>query len=276
MTTTTTTTAPRTRPTPAPPTPPRAPLGGWAVQDSLALIGRSLRRSTRTVDTLIMALALPVLIMAMFVFVFGGAINTGMQYVDYVVPGIIMLAAAFGAATTAVVVATDMSNGLMSRFRTLPMRPSAVLIGHVVEGLARNAVAMVLVVAVALAAGFRPTAGVGEWAATVGLLGLYVLALTWVAVCIGLVTSGPEAASGAAFGIAFLPYISSAFVQPETMPRVLEVIARHQPVTPLTDNVRAWLTGAGTTQLWAALAWWAGVALVARVAAVALLRRRTR
>jgi ABC-2 type transport system permease protein len=252
------------------------PVGGWPLRDTLALIGRSLRRATRTADTMIMAVALPVLIMAMFVFVFGGAIDTGMQYVDYVVPGIIMLAAAFGSATTAVVVASDMTGGLMSRFRTLPMHPSAVLTGHVVEGLARNALSMALVVAVALAAGFRPTAGAGGWLATVALLGLYVLALTWVAVCIGLVASGPEAASGGAFGIAFLPYISSAFVQPETMPRVLEVVARYQPVTPLTDTTRAWLTGAGTARPWVAIAWWLGVALAARLVAVVLFRRKAR
>jgi len=258
------------------PAPYSAPLGGWPLRDTLALIARSLRRSTRTLDTLILAVVLPVMIMVMFVFVFGGAIDTGMQYVDYVVPGIIMLAAGFGAATTAVVVASDMTGGLMSRFRTLPMHPSAVLTGHVVEGLARNALSMVLVVAVALAAGFRPTAGLGEWLGAVALLGLYVLALTWLAVCIGLVTSGPEAASGASFGISFLPYISSAFVQPETMPRVLEVIARYQPVTPLTDTTRAWLTGVGTARPWVAVAWWLGVALVARVLAVALFKRRAR
>ncbi len=256
--------------------PDRAPAGGWGLRDTLALVGRSLRRSTRTLDTLILAIVLPVMIMGSFVFVFGGAIDTGMAYVDFVVPGIIMLAAGFGAATTAVVVAGDMTGGLMSRFRTLPMHPSAVLTGHVVEGLARNAVSMLLVVGVALAAGFRPTADLGEWVATVALLGLYVLALTWVAVCIGLVTSGPEAASGASFGLSFLPYISSAFVQPETMPRVLEVIARYQPVTPLTDTTRAWLTGVGTARPWVAVAWWLGVALVAWVVAVVLFRRKAR
>ena len=264
------------REAPGGPAPVRAPIGGWRVRDTLALIGRSLRRSTRTPDTLIIAVVLPVMIMVMFVFVFGGAIDTGMEYVDYVVPGIIMLAAGFGAATTAVVVASDMTGGLMSRFRTLPMHPAAVLTGHVAEGLARNAVSMVLVVGVALAAGFRPVADVGGWLATVALLGLYVLALTWVAVCIGLAVSGPEAASGGAFGIAFLPYVSSAFVQPETMPRVLEVIARYQPVTPLTDTVRAWLIGAGTARPWVAIAWWVGVALAARMVAVVLFRRRAR
>lgn len=252
----------------------RAPRGGWHLADTRALVARSLRRSLRSPDTLIMGAALPVMIMATFVFVFGGSVDTGMRYVDYVVPGIVLVSACFGVSVTAVGVATDMTGGLMTRFRSMPVRPAAVLTGHVVEGLARNAVSMVLVVAVALAAGFRPTAGVGGWLATVALLGAIILALTWVAVCIGVAASGPEAASGGAFGISFLPYVSSAFVQPETMPRVLEVVATYQPVTPVTDSVRAWLTGAGEARPWLAFAWCLGLLVLARLCAVVLFRRR--
>jgi len=240
-------------------TAPGAPLGGWALA-----------------DTLLMGIALPVIIMAMFVYVFGGAIDTGMAYVDYVVPGIVLLCAGYGASTTAVGVASDMTGGLMNRFRSLPMRPAAALTGHVVESMARNAVSTVLVVGVAFAAGFRPDAGPGGWLATAALVAAYVLALTWVAVCTGIVASSPEAASAFSFAIMFLPYVSSAFVQPETMPRVLELVARYQPVTPVTDTVRAWLTGAGQAQPWVAFAWCAGLFLVARVGAVVLFRRRTR
>jgi ABC-2 type transport system permease protein len=254
----------------------RAPLGGWALADTRALIGRTLRRSLRTPDTLLMGIALPVIIMAMFVYVFGGAIDTGMAYVDYVVPGIVLLCAGYGASTTAVGVASDMTGGLMNRFRSLPMRPAAALTGHVVESMVRNAVSTVLVVLVAYAAGFRPVAGPGAWLATAALVGAYVLALTWIAVCMGIVASSPEAASAFSFAIMFLPYVSSAFVQPETMPRVLELVARYQPVTPVTDTVRAWLTGAGEARPWVALAWCAGLFLAARVGAVVLFRRRTR
>ncbi len=243
--------------------------------DTAALIGRSLRRSLRTPDTLIMGIALPVTIMAMFVYVFGGAIDTGMQYVDYVVPGIILLCAGYGAATTAVAVAGDMTGGLMNRFRSLPMRPAAVLTGHVVESMVRNVVSTVLVVGVAYAAGFRPTAGLLEWLGVAGLVALYVLALTWVAVWIGVVGSTPEAASGFSFAIMFVPYVSSAFVQPETMPKVLEVVARYQPVTPVTDTVRAWLIGTGDANPWVALAWCVGVFLLAFAAATRAFRRRT-
>lgn len=250
------------------------PHGGWRTQDTLAMIGRSLRRSIRTPDTVIMGIALPVMIMAMFVYVFGGAIDTGMQYVDYVVPGIVLLCAGYGASTTAVGVASDMTGGLMSRFRSMPMRPAAVLTGHVVESMVRNAVSTTLVVGVALAAGFRPTADLGGWLAVVGLVAVYVLALTWVSVCIGIVASTPEAASGFSFVIMFLPYVSSAFVQPETMPRVLELVARYQPVTPVTDTVRGWLIGTPGTSAAVAFAWCIGVLVVARVGAVVLFRRR--
>lgn len=263
-----------TVPAPARATAP-APAGGWALQDTLAMIGRSLRRSLRTPDTLIMGIALPVILMLLFVYVFGGAIQTGQAaYVDYVVPGIILLCAGYGAATTAVSVASDMTDGLMNRFRTLPVRPVAALTGHVVESVVRNAVSTALVVGVAYAAGFRPTAGLGEWLAAAGLVALYVLALTWVAVAIGIVASGPEAANGFTFAIMFLPYVSSAFVPPESMPRVLEVIATYQPVTPVTDTVRAWLIGAPGGQPVVALAWCAGLLVVARLVAAWLFRRR--
>jgi ABC-2 type transport system permease protein len=263
-----------TVPAPARATAP-APVGGWALQDTLAMIGRSLRRSLRTPDTLIMGIALPVILMLLFVYVFGGAIQTGQAaYVDYVVPGIILLCAGYGAATTAVSVASDMTDGLMNRFRTLPVRPVAALTGHVVESVVRNAVSTALVVGVAYAAGFRPTAGLGEWLAVAGLVALYVLALTWVAVAIGIVASGPEAANGFTFAIMFLPYVSSAFVPPESMPRVLEVIATYQPVTPVTDTVRAWLIGAPGGQPVVALAWCAGLLVVARLVAAWLFRRR--
>lgn len=265
-----------THPDPGAAGPARPPAGGWLLADTTASIGRSLRRSMRTPDTLIMGIVLPVMLLLLFVYVFGGAIADDGRYVDFVVPGIVLLCAGYGASTTAMSVAQDMTGGLMSRFRTLPMRPSAILTGHVVESLVRNAVSTALVVGVAFAAGFRPTAGAGGWFATALLVGLYVLALTWVAVCIGLVASGPEAASGFSFAIMFLPYVSSAFVEPSTMPRALEVIATYQPVSPVVDTVRAWLVGAPGGRVWAALAWCVAVMLVARVVAVVLFRRRSR
>jgi ABC-2 type transport system permease protein len=241
------------------------------------MIGRCLRRSTREIDVLIMSVALPVAILLMFVYVFGGEIETGGAYVNYVVPGIIVLCVGYGSASTAVAVASDMTGGIMNRFRTLPIRRSSVLTGHVVASMARNAVATAVVFGVAYVAGFRPEAGVVKWLGVVGLLTLYVLAITWIGVCTGLLASSPEAANGLSFAIMFLPYVSSAFVRPETMPHALELIARHQPVTPVTDTLRGWLVGAPLgSEPWVALAWGVGLLVAARTTAVVLYRRRAR
>ncbi|MFC8190529.1 ABC transporter permease [Cellulomonas sp. NPDC057328] len=246
-----------------------------AVRDTLALVGRSLRRSTRQLDTLLLAVLLPVVLLLMFVYVFGGAISTGMAYVDFVVPAIVLLTAGYGAATTAVDVASDMTNGIVDRFRSMPVPAGAVLTGHVVASLARNAVSTALVVAVALLVGFDPAASAGDWAAALGVLVVYVLALTWVAVAIGLVASGPEAASGFTFVILFLPYLSSAFVPVGTMPGVLATVAGLNPVTPTADALRALLLGAPVGSSAAvAVAWWVALLVVARVVAGLLFRRR--
>lgn len=252
----------------------RPPLG-WGVHDSLAMIGRSLRRSLREPDALFLSVLLPVVLMVLFTYVFGGAIDTGGQYIDFVVPGIILLCSGFGAGTTAVSVASDMTEGLMNRLRSLPMRPTSVLTGHAVASLARNTVSTAIVIGAALALGFRPTAGAAQWGATIGLILLWILAITWVSVCMGLLARSVEAANGATMVFMFLPYVSSAFVPPETMPRVLELFARYQPITPITDTLREWLLGPPFTgQPWVAVAWCLGIALVARLAAQVLLTRR--
>lgn len=249
---------------------------GLALRDSAALAGRSLRRSLRTPDTLIMGIALPVMLLLLFVYVFGGAISGRAEYLAYVVPGIVLLTAGYGASTTAVAVCADVNGGLLTRLRSMPVRPASVLTSHVVESVARNSVSTALVLGVAHLIGFRTDATAGEWAASVGLIALYLLALTWIAVGIGLVASTPEAASAFSFVIMFVPYVSSAFVRPSTLPAVLEWIARYQPVTPVTDTLRSWLTGAPGADPWVALAWVAGALVVGRVASVALFRRRTR
>jgi ABC-2 type transport system permease protein len=223
-----------------------------------------------------MAVLLPVVLMLMFVYVFGGAISAVPQYVDYVVPGIVLLCSGFVSAATAVSVATDMTGGLMDRFRSMPLRPSAVLVGHVVGSVVRNVVSTTLVIGVAFAVGFRPSAGPVAWLGVGGLLVLWALAITWVAVWLGLLASSPEAASGFTFAVLFLPYVSSAFVPPETMPRVLEAIATYQPVTPVTDTLRAWLLGADLgANPSVALAWCLGIGVVAWTGAVTVFRRRT-
>jgi ABC-2 type transport system permease protein len=248
----------------------------WAVDNSLTLIGRSLRISMRNTEALLMAVILPVLLMLLFVYVFGGAIDTGTAYVNYVVPGIIILCAGFGSSTTAVSVAYDMVNGIIDRFRSLPIVSSAVLTGHVVASVARNVVAMVLVIGVALAVGWRPSAGVVEWVAAVGVLVLFMTSISWLAAALGLLVRNVDAASGATFGITFLPYISSAFVPVDTMPSWLRPIAEHQPITPMIETVRGLLMGTPIgSSWWLALVWFGGITVVAFLACVVLFKRRT-
>ena len=217
------------------------------------LVQRSLRRSLRDGESLLMAILLPVLLMVMFTQVFGGAIDPGGGYVDYIVPGIILLCAGFGAASTAVYVATDMRTGVIDRIRTLPLRASAVLTGHVVASVLRNLVATAVVIVVALALGFRPTAALGSWLGVVALVTLYILAITYLFAAIGLAAGSPEAASGYGFIVLFVPYLSSAFVPVDTMPGWLQPIAQHQPVTPIIETVRALLDErtAGVDAAWA-------------------------
>ena len=162
-----------------------APALGWTVHDTAALIDRCLRRSLRQLDTVLMAVILPVVLLLLFVYVFGGAIETGGDYVNWVVPGIVLLTAGYGSATTAVDVASDMTGGIIDRFRSLPIRSTGVLTGHVVSSMLRNAVSTALVVGIAFLIGFDADATPLEWLAATGLIGLFVLALTWVAVAIG-------------------------------------------------------------------------------------------
>jgi ABC-2 type transport system permease protein len=248
----------------------------WAVADSVTMIQRSLRHSLRNQDALLMAVALPILLMLMFVYVFGGAIDTGTEYVNYVVPGIILLCTGYGAASTAVAVAQDMAEGVMDRFRSLPIHSSAVLTGHVVASLVRNAFSTALVIGVAVLTGFRPTAGPLRWLGAVAVLLLFVLAMSWLSVALGLLARSVEGASGFTFFVLFLPYLSSAFVPTDTMPAVLRVAAEHQPVTPIIETVRGLLFGTPIgSSGWLAVAWCGGMLAVSYAASAVLFRRRT-
>jgi ABC-2 type transport system permease protein len=251
------------------------PSGYWAIDNSMVLIERSVRISLRNVEALLTAVILPVLLMLLFVYVFGGAINTGGAYVNYVVPGIVVLCAAFGSSTTATSVAYDMSNGSMDRFRSLPIVSGAVLTGHVVASVARNIVAMVLVLGVAWLVGWRPNAGLVEWAGAVGVLLLFMAAISWTAAALGLLVKSVDAASGITFGVTFLPYLSSAFVPTDTMPAWLQPIADHNPITPMIETVRGLFMGAPVGDAWwQTIAWFGGILVVAWVAAALLFKRQ--
>nr|WP_157574654.1 ABC transporter permease [Nocardia jejuensis] len=239
------------------------------------MVGRNLRHTLRSPDSMIMTIAVPVMILLMFVYVFGGAMNVGGAYIDYVVPGIVLLCAGFGSGTTAVAVSTDMHNGIVDRFRTMPVSRSALLSGHVVESVLRNLLTTGLVIVLAVAIGFRPSADPLRWLGVLGVLAAFVLALSWVAAALGLLAPNPEAANGFTFAFMFLPYISSAFVPVSSMPAWLHGFAEHQPITSITETVRGLLMGTPVRDDAAiALAWCAGIGLVGYVAAGVLFRRR--
>ncbi|MFG1628423.1 ABC transporter permease [Kribbella sp. NPDC049227] len=244
--------------------------------DTVTMIDRSVRLSRRNVETLFVSILLPLLMMCLFVYVFGGAISTGTEYINYVVPGILLLTTGYGASSTAMVVADDMHSGMIDRLRSLPIRSFAVLTGHVTASVARNSVSTAIVVLASLAMGFRPSANAGEWLAAIGLLLLYVLALSWLAAGLGVIARSVESASTLSFFMLFLPYLSSAFVQPETMPSWLRPISEHQPITPVIETVRSFLIGAPLgNNGWIALAWCCGLLLFSFTLATSLYRRRT-
>lgn len=228
---------------------------------ALALTRRALLHSARDVETLLMAIMLPLMMLLLFTYVFGASLAPSTsEYLNYVVPGIALVCAGFGAASTAVSVARDMNEGLMDRFRTIDMPRSAVVGGHVVASLARNLVATTLVVLVALLLGFEPSANPLQWLAVLGMVALYVLAITTVFAAIGIAAGSVEAASGYGFILLFLPYLSSAFVPVETMPGWLQAFAAHQPITHVTDSLRELMHGTwpGTTGI-VAMVWCVGL-----------------
>jgi ABC-2 type transport system permease protein len=237
-------------------------------------IRRSVLHSLRNTEAMLMAVMLPTMLMLLFTFVFGGAFAVGGAYVDYVVPGIILLCAGFGAASTAVSVSLDMTTGIIDRFRTMPLRGTAVLTGHVVASLLRNLLATGVVIGVALLVGFRPSAGVLEWIAAIALVAFYILAITALFAAIGLAASTPDAANGYGFILLFVPYLSSAFVPTSTMPEWLRWVADNQPVTPIIETIRGLLMGTDLSTDWPAALLWCAVILAVATAWGAWLFRR--
>ncbi|MFF2496130.1 ABC transporter permease [Agromyces sp. NPDC058064] len=273
--TTATATAPAAARTPAPAAALaiRPRLRGLAAER--VFIGRSLIHSVRDVEALLMAIVLPTMLMLMFTFIFGNAIDPSGGYVDYVVPGIILLCAGFGAAGTAISVSRDMTTGIIDRIRTMPLRSGAVLTGHVVESLVRNLVATAVVIGVAMLVGFSPTATPLEWLGAIGIVALYILAITYLFAAIGLAASTPEAASGYGFILLFLPYLSSAFVPVDTMPEWLQWIAENQPITPVIETIRSLLLGTPMgDSAWWAVGWCLLIIAVAAVWGAWLFRRK--
>ena len=219
--------------------------------------------------------------MLLFVYVLGGAMSTGEAYADYVVPGLIVLCAGFGAGTTAVAVATDMSNGIVDRFRSMPIRASSLLTGQIAASLARNLLATALVIGVGLGVGWRPSASPARWLAAAAMIVLFILALSWFAAAFGLVVRSAEAANAASFVIMFLPYVSSAFVPVRTMSAPLRAFSANQPFTPVIETMRGlWMgrtsTGASVGhEALLAVVYCAVILVVSAAGATWLFRHRT-
>lgn len=247
------------------------------LRDTGNLTARSLRHILRSPDTIITTAVTPVALMLLFVYVLGGAIDTGSDgaYVDYMLPGILLITIASGIAYTAYRLFLDMQGGIVERFRSMPIARSSVLWAHVLTSLAANLVSVAVVIGVALLMGFRTGASVAAWLAVVGILVLVTLALTWVAVIAGLSAGSVDGASAFSYPLIFLPFVSSAFVPTDSMPGPVAWFAENQPVTSIVDTIRALFAREPVGgEIWIALAWLVGILVIAYASAIAIYRRK--
>lgn len=248
------------------------------IADTTALTSRSLRHILRSPDTIITTAVMPIGILLLFVFVLGGAIDTGSQsYIDYLLPGILLITIASGVAYTSYRLFLDLQGGMFERFQSMPIARSSALWAHVLTSLAANLVSLAIVIGVAFIFGFRSGAGALAWLAVVGILLLFTLTLTWLAVLAGLSAKSVDGASAFSYPLIFLPFISSAFVPTDTMPAPVAWFAQNQPVTPIVDTIRALLAGQPVgADIWIALAWMLGILVVGYVLVMLRYRRRIR
>jgi ABC-2 type transport system permease protein len=244
--------------------------------DTTYLLGRSLRHITRSVDTIITTTIMPIAFMLLFVYVFGGAIKSGSgSYVNYLLPGILLITIASGISYTAFRLFLDLQSGIFERFQSMPIARSSVLWAHVLTSLVANLISLVVVVLVALLIGFRSGAGVLAWLAVVGILIVFTLALTWIAVIPGLSAKSVDGASAFSYPLIFLPLISSAFVPTATMPGPVRAFAEYQPVTSIVNTIRDLYTQQPVgNDIWIALAWCVGILIVAYSFAMLIYRRK--
>jgi ABC-2 type transport system permease protein len=244
--------------------------------DTVVMTVRSLRHITRSIDTIITVTIMPIAFMLLFVYVFGGAIQAGTgNYVNYLLPGILLIAIASGISYTAYRLFIDLQSGIFERFHSMPIARSSVLWGHVLTSLVSNGISVMVIILVALLMGFRSSAGVGAWLAVAGILVLFTLALTWIAVLAGLSAKSTDGAGAFSYPIILLPFISSAFVPTATMPGPVRAFAENQPVTSIVNTIRALFeqqpVGGG---IWIALAWCVGILVIAYALAMRAYRRK--
>ena len=247
------------------------------LSDMNVMFGRSMRHVFRSMDTIVKVAIMPIAMMLLFVYVFGGAIQTGTDnYVNYLLPGILLIAIASGIAYTAYRLFMDMQRGIFERFDSMAIARSAALWGHVLTSLVSNAISVVVIILVALLMGFRSSAGVLPWLAVAGILALFTLALTWIAAIAGLSAKSVDGASAFSMPLVFLPFISSAFVPTGSMPGPVRAFAENQPVTSIVNAIRSLLAGRPVgNDIWFALAWCLGILVVAYAFAMRAYKRRT-
>jgi ABC-2 type transport system permease protein len=245
------------------------------LRDTVILFGHSMRHIQRSPDTIITVAVMPILFMLLFVYVFGGAINAGTDnYVNYLLPGILLIAIASGISYTAVRVFTDTQKGIVARFHSMPVARSSVLWGHVLTSVVSNAISLAIIILVALLMGFRSSADLAEWLAVAGILALFTVALTWLAVIPGLTAKTIDGAAAFSYPLIFLPFISSAFVPTATMPAPVRAFAENQPVTAIVESLRSLLNGQPVSaDIWTALAWCVGIGVVAYLFAIRAYNR---
>jgi len=247
-----------------------------AISDSYIMFKRCLVKTSRSPEAMTMAIVVPFVMMVLFGYVFGGVVNIeGFNYINFIVPGIILQCVCNSSTATSLSVHSDMTKGIIDRFRSMRIAKSAFISGHVWLSVIRSIVITIATFGAAFAVGFRPTAGLFEWLAVAGILTLFIIAITWLVVIIGLISKDAESISGANFLIVIFVFLSSAFAPPETLPTVLRVFAQHQPMTPVIDALRGLLLGTPlNNEIIIALAWCIGITVVGFTLAVQIYKSK--
>lgn len=247
-----------------------------SIQDTWTMFKRCMLLSLRNLDAFLTGIGTPILMMLLFVYVLGGAMNVGnVNYVDYLVPGILLQCIGQCGSTTAISVNNDLKRGIIDRFRSMPIASSSILIGHALAAIIRNIITTSLILAMALLIGFKPIAGIIQWFIVVGVLVLFITAITWISIIFGLIASSTESANGISAFIMFLPYLSSGFVPTETMPIALRIFAEKQPMTPIIETIRSLLMNRTMDKNFLpAILWCIGLFVVAYVGAVIIYKKK--
>ena len=246
-----------------------------AVKDTFILLKRSMKHILRSPDTIVTVAVMPIAMMLLFVYVFGGAIKTGTDnYVNYLLPGILLIAVATGVSYTAFRLFMDMPKGILERFNSMPINRSSVLWSHVLTSIVSNTISLIVIISVALLMGFRTSATFQEWLAVSGIIMLFMFALTWLAVIPGLKAKSIDGASAFSYPLILLPFVSSAFVPTDTMPTAVQVFAENQPVTSIVNAIRSLLDSSPVANdIWIALAWCIGITVLAYFFAIRVYKK---